>query len=281
MLTHIHPSRLRLPCRTRPRFNGPASPARSPGLSQGPPGAQSPFARTRCTLVRRGVLHPVRGHYPSFIAHTNACARPQPSRRLRLSLLRQVFAGCCQSLLGVGPSRRDLCESVGTCLDPYPGGLLRCSCPFLPGTPSTFSPFGRDRLSHHYPYSDFRMGKGFRGCSHLIIFRPALSLATLVAPTLTARSPSGSRDVYFRAPRGLLPPHAPDIRAVRTGQLTAEDFHPIRLAALSAASPNALLCPALPFDEPVTSAGELRAARQGEDAGRKAPGRFRLRLLDE
>ena len=79
--------------------------------------------------------------------------------------------------------------------------------------------------------------------SHLIIFRPALLLATLVAPTLTAQSPSSSRDVYFRAPRGLFPPHAPDILAVRTGQLTAGDLHPIRLAALSAASPNALFVP--------------------------------------
>ena len=41
--------------------------------------------------------------------------------------------------------------------------------------------------------------------------------------------------------------------------------------------PNALLYPAPPFDEPVTSAGERRAARQGEDAGRKAPGRVRQR----
>ncbi len=120
MLTHIHPSRLRLPCRTRPRFNGPAAPARSPGLSQGPPGAQSPFARTRCYLVRRGVLHPVRGHYPSFIAHTNSCARPKPSCRLRLSLLRHVFAGCCQSLLGGGPSRRYLCNPCMGAWTPTP-----------------------------------------------------------------------------------------------------------------------------------------------------------------
>ena len=35
--------------------------------------------------------------------------------------------------------------------------------------------------------------------------------------------------------------------------------------------PNALLDPVPPFDEPVTSAGELRATRQGEGAGRKAP----------
>ena len=35
---------------------------------------------------------------------------------------------------------------------------------------------------------------------------------------------------------------------------------------------NALSCPAPLFDKPVTLAGELHAARQGEDAGRKAPG---------
>jgi hypothetical protein len=35
-----------------------------------------------------------------------------------------VFAGCCPSLLGVGPSRRSLCASFPACLDPYPG----CSC---------------------------------------------------------------------------------------------------------------------------------------------------------
>src|SRR5215510_504592 len=36
-------------------------------------------------------------------------------------------------------------------------------------------------------------------------------------------------------PRGLLASHAPDMLAVRIGQLTAEDFHLIRCAALSAA----------------------------------------------
>jgi hypothetical protein len=45
----------------------------------------------------------------------------------------------------------------------------------------------------------------------------------------------GSRDVYFRAPHGLLPPHVSDILAVRIGQLTTWDFHPIKPAALSAA----------------------------------------------
>src|SRR6185369_17264468 len=46
----------------------------------------------------------------------------------------------------------------------------------------------------------------------------------------------GSRDFYFRAPQGSLPHLASDMLAVRIGQLTAGDFHPIRFAALSAAS---------------------------------------------
>ena len=58
----------------------------------------------------RDISYHVGRHYPSFIAHTGSWARPKPSTRLRLSLLRLVFAGCCQSLLGDGPSRRYLCN---------------------------------------------------------------------------------------------------------------------------------------------------------------------------
>jgi hypothetical protein len=48
-------------------------------------------------------------------------------------------------------------------------------------------------------------------------------------------TPHGSRGFYVRAARGSFPPHAPDMLAVRIGPLTAEDFHLIRCAALSAA----------------------------------------------
>ena len=44
-------------------------------------------------------------------------------------LIQKVFAGCCQSLLGVGLSRRYLYETFPTCLDPYPGRILRCIFP--------------------------------------------------------------------------------------------------------------------------------------------------------
>ena len=133
MLAHIHPSRLRFTCRSRPIFNGHGDPGSESGAGQGPPGAQSPFARTRCYLARRGVSHLVRGHYPSFIAHTGSRARPKPSRRLRSSLFRRVFAGCHQSLLGGGPSRRCLRESFSACLNPYPGASPGAHTRFFPG----------------------------------------------------------------------------------------------------------------------------------------------------
>ena len=44
-----------------------------------------------------------------------------------------------------------------------------------------------------------------------------------------------SCDFYLRASHDSLPPHAPGILNVRTGQLTFGDFHPIRSAALPAA----------------------------------------------
>ena len=86
------------------------------------PSAQSPFARARCHRARHDGTHHVSGHSPTFIALTGSCASPQPSRCLGGILGQWVCAGCCQPLLGEGPSRRSLCASVPACLDPYPGG---------------------------------------------------------------------------------------------------------------------------------------------------------------
>jgi len=53
---------------------------------------------------------------------------------------------------------------------------------------------------------------------------------------LTPISPisHSSRDFYIRSYYSLLPPSVPDMLAVRTGQLTARDSHPIKSTALSA-----------------------------------------------
>ena len=80
MLAHIHPSQPWFTCRTRPYLMVAVIPALLlSGAGQGPPGAQSPFARIGCYPLRHGVSHHIRGRYPSFIALTNSCARPNPS----------------------------------------------------------------------------------------------------------------------------------------------------------------------------------------------------------
>ena len=104
-----------------------------------PPSAESPFALVRGYLARsssqatsEGVTPPsrlLRAHAPDQIPLTSSS-----------SPRRWVFAGCCQSLLGDGPSRRYLCESFLGCLDPYPVGSWRCTYPFLPSTTSAFPP---------------------------------------------------------------------------------------------------------------------------------------------
>ena len=75
-----------------------------------PPFTESPFARSRCYLLRRGIQYHVREHYPPFIALTGSCVRPNSSCHLDFTLEQQVFAGCCESLLEDGLSRHYLCN---------------------------------------------------------------------------------------------------------------------------------------------------------------------------
>jgi hypothetical protein len=78
--------------------------------SSWPPSAQSPFARRGRYPRRGGLASRLEGRYPLVVAHTGSCARPSPSPRLRFPVARRVFAGCRQSLLRDGPSRRYLCD---------------------------------------------------------------------------------------------------------------------------------------------------------------------------
>jgi len=113
-------------------------------------------------------------------------ARPKPSFRLRLSLLRKVFAGCCQSLLRDDPSRRYLCN-------PYMGAwTLTPRCLF--GAPTRFFPksigltLDLRRSAHQTPSAmQLQQSTLFRGCSHSVMFRLPCLLDPQVAPTAVTK----------------------------------------------------------------------------------------------
>jgi hypothetical protein len=161
--------------------------------------------------------------------------------------LRQwVFAGCRKSLLGSGPSQRYLRESFPGCLVLYPGGSPGAYARFFPVDNGLPREEANGSASHHTPPSDFTAGRDFRDdghanmCSGLQVCLPPRSLP----PQQLA--PLGGRGVYVRAECLWLPSCTSDMLAVRLGQLTARDFHPIRLAALSAAPSSNPLRPAGP-----------------------------------
>jgi len=132
---------------------------------------------TSCAVASRATSEDVAP--PSSLLRAHAPV-PNPSADFGL-LIQRIFAGCCQPLLGEGLSRRYLCESLPTCLDPYSG----CSC----GALARFFP-----QDNGFPYVRTRSALGntrtatsvrtlFRSCSHSLMFRPAGLLATQVAPT--------------------------------------------------------------------------------------------------
>jgi hypothetical protein len=195
MLAHIHPSLQWFACKARPFFNGLVYPGSVSRTIQGPPRAQSPFARWRRYLQRRNVyciasegITP-----PSSLLRTHA---PDQNPPLLFGFpIRRVFAVCCQSLLGDGPSRRYLCNPCIGAWTLTPGCLSGASVRFFPESdsltsvaPSSAHPTTVAMPLQRRPY--------FRGGSHSVMFRLPCLLALQVAPTAQARSPTGSRDVY-------------------------------------------------------------------------------------
>jgi len=126
-----------------------------------------------------------------------------------------------------------LCASFPACLDPYPGSSYGARARFFPYD-IDLPPVRTGSALRNVPYSDFRTALDFGAavipsCSGPQVCSPPRSLLPLRQHRRAAVT------YYVRASRRSLPPHAPDMLAVRIGQLTAGDFHPIRCAALSAA----------------------------------------------
>jgi hypothetical protein len=93
---------------------------------------QSPFAQCRRYLHWRDVDRLLGGRHPSFLAHTDSCANPVTSPRLRpwprlWSLRRLPSAPAANGIFSTL-----FCESFLGCLSPYPGGFAECPCLVLP-----------------------------------------------------------------------------------------------------------------------------------------------------
>jgi hypothetical protein len=156
-----------------------------------------------------------------------------PPPRFRITL---IPSGLCRLLpapAGRWPFPTFLCKSVPRCLGHDPGGSLgayACFFPNVVGLPQAL-PMGRLPASIRGETSPRVM---FRDRHHssrsgLLVCSPPRS------PLPLRPRPQGSRDFSIRAEPVSLPSQASDMLAVRTRQLTAEDFHLFRLAALSAA----------------------------------------------
>jgi hypothetical protein len=92
---------------------------------------RTPLPAKGVTSLQRDVLHHVGRRYPSFIAHTGSCAKPNSSRRLRLA----ITAGLCRLLpvpAGRWPFPTLSLQSLRRRLDPYPAVSFRCACSLLP-----------------------------------------------------------------------------------------------------------------------------------------------------
>jgi len=141
------------------------------------------------------------------------------------SLVRWVFAACCQSLLGNGPSRHYLCN-------PCIGAWIHTpSCP-----PGAFAHFfsgsngltPRETRSEHEIIPAMRLTQGavFRGCNHSFTFRLLHSLGLQIAPTAKYKAWGGQAVYTTHRLEGYPFQDVASLR-VRHGQLTQRDSHPL------------------------------------------------------
>jgi hypothetical protein len=154
-----------------------------------------------------------RGRYPSFLALTDSCADPVTSPRLwpqpgSRSLCRLLSAPAANRTFSTL-----FCVSFLGCLVPCHGGPIGCTSLLTSPMSSAFPLERTGWLPASFHERDFSWAS-FRDCRHFFMFRPPSLLASQIAPTAMAM-PLGGRGFYIRAERASLPPHAPDMLAVR------------------------------------------------------------------
>jgi len=193
-----------------------------------PSSAQSPFARSRCYLSRRGLAHHVGGRYPPS-------SLPQRLMRQSSTLSPPRFHPCtgglCRLLSAGKRTFPSLALRVFPCVPgPLPRRLLWCTCPFLPQD-NDLPDIGTRSAPRYNPYGNFSMDS-ISGLQSFTNVQPAALLATQVAPTVPthrAAVTSTSEPLTVR----YLP--CPNMLTVHFGQLTgrrtftSQDSQPCRL----------------------------------------------------
>jgi hypothetical protein len=195
MLAHMRPFLLWFACKTRPVFHGSAAPGSTSRTVQGPPRAQSPFARLRRYPNRRDVSSITSEGVtpPSSLLRTHAPDQNPPV------VFGFPYSTGPRRLLPAPAGKWSFptlsLQSFHRCLDPYPGMPLWCPRPFLPRESQPHprcTEFGASTTRRNATST----ATLFRGGSHFVMFRLPCLLAPQVAPTAQARCPAGSRDVY-------------------------------------------------------------------------------------
>ena len=164
-------------CHCDPVLSPAVSPPQCPLLTE------SRFAQRReLPSIGTASMRCLSQRYPTFIARTGSCVRPKPFCRLQLSLVRQIFAGCDEPLLGVGPSRRYLCDlCIGAWIRTPPrpiGASVRC---FPIGIGLSLG--SRRSARDNSPQNSFFARASFRGCNHSLMFRLPYLLGPLAVLT--------------------------------------------------------------------------------------------------
>jgi len=160
------------------------------GCSPVPAMTESPFAWLGRYPAQESVVRSLDRRYPTLLAPTDSCARPQASGTLCLRSEAPVFAGCCETLLAGGPSRRYLRKSFPRCLVPYPGASPGAPTRYFPGDLGLYQ-LGNGSATRTHAVRRLLYGGPSRGCRHSLMFRPLGLLATQVAPTAGPHRDSG------------------------------------------------------------------------------------------
>jgi hypothetical protein len=202
--------------RTRPRFEGRHAPGSASGCHPGTAKCPEPLCP--------GPALPARGR----------CHAPP---RRALPLLHRSYGLIRQTLTLPPPSALASFGGSWQVWTPTP------AVPMVPALVSSHGASAFPALEPGRHLASLRTAtsvrRGFRGCSHSLMFRPPSLLATQVAPTAGPCRIQGGRGFYVRAEHGALPPRASDMLAVRTEQLTAWGLSPHKIRSLVGYSSNA------------------------------------------